>query len=106
RVLDDVVQERGRNRLLVEVELRADPGGAERVEHEVVPRAALLARVGLGGEAERAREQVAINRRVVRGHLRDQLVDEVLMRLVRLQNGHTEKCTPGFRRLSVPGTRD
>ena len=41
-VLDDVVEERGRDRLLVEAQLRADLRGAERVVDERLARAALL----------------------------------------------------------------
>jgi (p)ppGpp synthase/HD superfamily hydrolase len=52
------------------------------------------------------REQVPVDRRVVGGHLRDQLVDEVLMRLVRLENSHWKKCTPGFRPSDLPKKRD
>ncbi len=44
-VLDDVVQERGRDRLLVEMELRADAGDAERVVDELLARTPRLALV-------------------------------------------------------------
>jgi len=46
RVLDDVVQERGRERLLVQVELGADLGDAPRVVDELLPGAAELTLVG------------------------------------------------------------
>ena len=45
-VLDDVVEERGGDRLLVEVELGEDLRDAERVVDELLARAALLAVVG------------------------------------------------------------
>ena len=44
-VLDDVVEQRGGDRLVVEPQLGADLGGAERVKDEGLPRAALLALV-------------------------------------------------------------
>ena len=43
-VLDDVVEERGRDRLLVEPELGADACGADGMLDEVGARLALLAR--------------------------------------------------------------
>src|SRR5207253_10466905 len=104
-VLDNVVRERGGDRLLVEVELGADPRGAERMEHEVLAGPAMLPRVGLRGEAEGAQEQVAIDRRVVGGHLRDQLLDEVLMRLVGLENGHESSVLRAFGGYSSPNAR-
>ena len=74
-VLDDVVQERGGDRLLVEVELGADLRDAPRVVDEVLAGAALLALVRVRGEGEGAREQVAVDVRVVGRDGRDQLVD-------------------------------
>ena len=51
RVLDDVVQERGRDRLLVEPKLRADSRHADGVLDERRAGAPLLALVRRGGEA-------------------------------------------------------
>ena len=50
-VLDDVVEQRGRDRRLVEVQLGADLGHAERVVDEVLAGAALLAVVVLAAKA-------------------------------------------------------
>ena len=57
RVLDDVVQERGRDRLLVEPELRADARDADGMLDERRAGAPLLALVRGGGERERARRR-------------------------------------------------
>ena len=78
-VLDDVVQQRGGDRLLVEPQLGADLRGAPRMVDEVLAGAALLSLVRGRGEAEGPREQVAVDVRVVGGDGRDQLVDELLM---------------------------
>jgi len=55
---------------------------------EVLARAPLLAFVGGRGVAEGARDQVSIEVRVVLGDLGDELVDEVLMSLRSLEQGH------------------
>ena len=89
-VLDDVVHERGRDRLVVEPQLGADLGGAERVVDEVLARAALLALVRLGGEGERAGQQLPVDFRVVGRDLGEQLLDEVLVSLWSLENRHTQ----------------
>src|SRR5438094_704264 len=60
-VLDDVVEERGGDRLLVEAQLRGDLGDGPRVRDEVLAGAALLTLVRGGGVAERAHEQVPID---------------------------------------------
>ena len=88
-VLDHVVEEGGRDRLVVETELRADLGGAPGVEHEVLARAPLLPLVGVGSEEESPSEQVSVDVRVVGGDVRNQLVDELLMLLVSLKDRHT-----------------
>src|SRR6266851_1073016 len=95
-VLDDVVEERRRDGLVVEAELGADLGCAPGVEHEVLARASLLALVGVGGEEERPPDQVAIDLAVVGGHGRDQLVDELLMLFVSLKDGHTFSVLRGY----------
>ena len=109
-VLDDVVQERGRDRLLVEVELRADAGDAERVMDEVLSRTPRLARVRTLGDLERAPEEVLVDLRVVRLDLGDELVDEVLVMPLGVENAHRLSVlrgsvrpfpaarNPGFRR--------
>ena len=78
-VLDDVVQERGRDRLLVEVELGTDPRDAPRVVDELLAGAAHLAPVARLGDLERPADQVAVDVRVVRLDAREQLLDEVLV---------------------------
>jgi hypothetical protein len=95
-VLDHVVQQRGRDRLLVEVELGADLGGAPRMVDEVLARAALLALVRGRGEAEGARQQVAVDVLVVGGDGLDQLVDELLMSFCRLEDRHRKLYSRAF----------
>ena len=78
-VLDDVVQERGRDRLLVEVELGADPRDAPRVVDELLAGAAHLPAVAALGDLERPPDQVPVDLRVVGLDARKQLLDEVLV---------------------------
>ena len=78
-VLDDVVEQRGGDRLLVEVELRADTGNAPGMVDELLAGAADLAAVPLLGELERPADQLAVDAGVVRLDARDQLLDEVLV---------------------------
>src|SRR5919204_65687 len=54
----------------------------------VLPRAALLALVGGGGEEERPRDQLAVDVRVVGRDVRNQLVDELLVLFMSLKDGH------------------
>ena len=98
-VLDDVVEQRGRDRLLVEAELRADLGRAPRVMDEVLARAALLPFVLRRGEAERALKQVSVDLLVVGGDVRNELVDQLLMSLTSLEKGHTKSVLPALRGL-------
>ena len=88
RVLDDVVQERRRDRLLVQVQLRADAGDAQRVVDELLAGPACLALVGSLGEVERAAKEVSVDLRVVRLDLGDQLIDEVLVMSPFVEDGH------------------
>jgi hypothetical protein len=69
RVLDDVVQERGGDRLVVEAQLRADLCRAPGMEDEVLAGAPLLPLVGPRREQERPRDQVSVDVRVVGGHV-------------------------------------
>ena len=98
RVLDDVVKQGGRDRLVVEPELRADLRRAPRMKHELLARPALLALVGARGEPERPRDQIAVDFRVVRGDFGQQLVDELLMTLVSLDYCHIPIVRRGFSR--------
>jgi hypothetical protein len=101
-VLDDVVQQGGGNRLVVETQLRADLRCAPGVQHEVLAGAPLLPLVGARGEPERACDQVAVDLRVVGGDVRQQLVDELLMTFLSLDNCHEPIVRRGPLRL--PGT--
>jgi hypothetical protein len=65
---------------------------------EILTGTALLTIVGLRGEAERARQQVSVDVRVVVGDLGDQLVDEVLMPLGCFENRHMNPVYFGGRR--------
>ena len=78
-VLDHVVQERCRDRLLVQTQLGADLRHPERVVDEVFARAPLLALVRSLGEEERVGDELAIELGYVALDLGDQLLDEVLM---------------------------
>jgi hypothetical protein len=103
-VLDDVVQQRRRNCLIVEVELCTDLGGAPRVQDEVLSRPALLALMRAGGEEEGAPDQVAVDVRVVCRDVRNQLVDELLVLFMSLKDSHTPSVLRGILAPSpVPG---
>ena len=66
RVLDDVVEQRGGDRLARRLEPGEDLRDRRRVIDEVLAAAALLALVGRRGEDERAGDEVAVDVRVVR----------------------------------------
>ena len=112
-VLDDVVQERGGDRLLVEMELRADPRDTERMVDELLAGAARLAGVRALGELERAAEQLLVDVRVVRLDLGDQLLDEVFAMPLRVEDTHgfsvlsavSEPFSRGKEHAHVPRTR-
>ena len=95
-VLDDVVQERRGDRLVVESELGADLGDPPGVEHELLTRTALLPLVGAGGEKEGPPDQVSIDAGVVGGDSRNQLVDELLMLFMSLNDSHTLSVLRGY----------
>ena len=78
-VLDDVVQEGRGDRLLVEVELRADAGNTPGVVDELLAGSTHLPAVPLLRVLERPADQLAVDARVVRLDARDQLLDEVLV---------------------------
>ena len=96
-VLDHVVQQRGGNRLLVEVELRADQGHAERMVDERLAGAPHLTAVGALGLVERAADQLLVDARVVGLDARDQLVDEVVLMTLRIDDGHGLSLLVPFR---------
>ncbi len=88
RVLDDVVEERGGDRLLVEVEPRADARNPERVVDELLARPPRLALVGALGDLERAAQEILVDVRVVGLDLGDQLVDEVFVMPFGVEDAH------------------
>ena len=98
RVLDDVVEQRGGERRLVELEPGEDPRHAPRVVDELLARAAHLVGVGARGEIEGAGQQLPVGVGLVRLDLGEQLLDEVLMPL---QDCHRPSVSLPFR-----GTRN
>jgi hypothetical protein len=84
------MEQRSRDRLLVEMELGADLGDAERMLYECLAGSALLPFVGPRRERESPAEEVAIGVLDIRLDVLDQLVDEILMTLLGLDNGHGE----------------
>ncbi len=93
-VLDDVVEERGGDRLLVEMEARADLRDAPRVVDEVLAGAALLALVRPLRVGEGPGEQVAVDVGRVLGDVREQLVDQVLVLPRCLDESHVFSVVP------------
>ena len=87
-VLDDVVEERGGDRLLVEAKLDADPRDADRMRDERLAGAALLAFVRGGGEAEGARDELDADVAALRGELGEQALEELLVPLTCLDRCH------------------
>ena len=88
RVLDDVVQQRGGDRLLVEAELGADARDAERMVDELLSRAARLPGVRTLRELERPSQQLLVDVRVVRLDLGDQLLDQVFAMPLGVEDTH------------------
>jgi hypothetical protein len=89
RVLDHVVQERGGERLLVEMELGADLGYRPGMVDERLAGAPRLALVCGRREAKRARQQLLVDSGVVLLDDSDQLVDEVLVMPIDVNHSHT-----------------
>ena len=87
-VLDDVVEQRRRDRLLVEVQLGADLRNAERVVDEVLAGAPLLSVVVLRCEGERRCDELGVGARLVGGDVGQQLVEKILMPASGLDDGH------------------
>jgi hypothetical protein len=103
-VLDDVVEESGRDRLLVQPQLRADLRSAPGMLDELLARATLLARMRRCGEAEGAGEQVAVDVLVVGGDGLYQLVDELLMSFCRLDDRHEKSVLRRFPVAASPNS--
>ena len=101
-VLDHVVQQRGRDRLLVEVQLRADQRDAERMVDERLAGAPDLAAVRPLGLVEGAADQLLVDARVVGLDARDQLADEVVLMTFRVDDSHGLSLLVPFR---VTGSR-
>ena len=97
-VLDDVVQQRCRERRLVELEARDDLGHAPWVVDELLARLAHLAGVGCRRVVERARQQRPVDVGLVRLDFGNQLVDEVLMSL---EYRHASSVARSFPRISL-----
>ena len=102
RVLDHVVQQGSRERLLVEVKRREDLRSAPRVPDEVLAGAAALPFVSPFCERERPAQQVLVDVRLVRGDVRDQLLDEVLVPFLGLDDGHVPSVDGGPNEGSCP----
>ena len=99
-VLDDVVEERGGDRLLVEPQLGADPRDADGMLDERPAGAALLPLVRRRGEAEGPRDELAVDRAPRRGDLGEQLVEEALVLFACLERGHRFSVLPASRGVS------
>ena len=93
-VLDDVVEECGGDRLLVEMQARADLRDPPGMVDEVLAGAPLLALVGVLGVREGPGEQIAVDVGRVRGNVREQLVDQVLMLPGCLDESHVISVVP------------
>ena len=93
RVLDDVVQQRGGERWVVEMELGADLRDRPGVVHERLAGASRLALVGGRGEAKRPGEELLVDARVVLLDGSNQLVDEVLVMPFDVDHSHQPQCT-------------
>ena len=102
-VLDDVVQESGGDRLLVEMQLCTDARDAERVMDELLARTARLARVCALCVLERAAEKLLVDVRVVRLDLGDELLDEVFAMPSRVEDSHGISVLSGVSRSSRGG---
>jgi hypothetical protein len=99
-VLDDVVQQRGGDRLVVQPQLGADLRRAERVVNERLARAALLAFVSAGREVEGAGEQIAVDLGVVGRNLREELLEEIFVPVRGFDESHgqiVDRTLPLYR---------
>src|SRR5262249_8232587 len=105
RVLEDVVQERRRDRLLVEMQLRADARDAERVMDELLAGPADLPLVRTVGELEGPPKQVTVDLGVVVGDLGDELLDEVFVVSLGVEDAHRPSVLARFSDPFSPRTR-
>ena len=87
-VLDDVVEQRRGDRLLVEPELRADARDADGMLDERRARAPLLALVRRRREREGARDELAVDCAAGFLDLCEQLVEKTLVLLTCLDRRH------------------
>ena len=88
RVLDHVVQERGGDRVPVEMQLGADACDPERMVDELPARAPRLPLACPFRDHERVPQEVAVDLRVVRTDLGNQLLDEVFVMPLGIENTH------------------
>ncbi len=93
RVLDDVVQQRSRERRLVQLQPGEDLRRPPRMVDELLSRGARLPRVRMRGEVECPGEQLAVGVRLVGLDLGDQLLDKILMPL---EYRHEPSVPPAF----------
>ncbi len=105
RVLDDVVEKRRRDRLLVQTELSADAGDAERVMDELLARPSHLPVVGPLGRLERSSQEVPVDIGVVRADLGDQLFDQVFVTSFGVEDAHVFQCTERSPCILLPRRR-
>ena len=103
RVLDRVVQQRCRDRLLVEAELGTVLGDVPRMRMNSSPEPPHLSLVRVRGDQERPDQELPVGRRVVRRHRIQQLVDQVLVLLTDLDYCHLFSVLGG---LAFKGSAD
>ena len=96
-VLDDVVEERGGDRLLVEPQAGADRGDADRVRDEGLAGAALLPLVRSGGEPERTRDQLDVDVGALGGELGEEPFEELFVPFTCRNRRHRLSVLRGFR---------
>jgi hypothetical protein len=92
-VLENVVQQRSGDRLLVEMQFRANLRHRPGVVDELLARAARLAAVRALGEVERPADQPPVEIRVVRLHVGDQLGDEPFVMPFRVDDSRTHEVS-------------
>ncbi len=106
-VLDDVVEERGGDGLLVEPQAGADGRDADGVHDEGLPGAPLLPLVRRGGEVERLDDEVAVELAGVAVQLGEQRLEQLEMPLACLQRRHRFSVLPRVSEvIDAGGTAD
>ena len=100
-VLDHVVQQRRRQHRRRLLQPRADLGDAPRVQDVLLAALAQLPVVVLAGE----RERVGHERRLRVGHVREQVIDELLQELAMAFGGVGERCGHAYPHGTRPHQR-